>query len=60
VFRRLGWTETDYDAWSDKVLADGLTITVPSTWQGEEVLRFCFINPRTTLDDVRMILDSMA
>ena len=60
VFRRLGWDRARYDAWSDQALADGLTLTVASTWQGEDVLRFCIINPRTTVDDVRMILDSLA
>lgn len=59
LFRRVGWTERDYDDWSDKALASGLTLTVPTTWQGESVLRFCFINPNTTLDDVRMILESL-
>lgn len=59
VFRRLGWDLARYDAWSDAALASGLTLTVATSWQGESVLRFCFINPRTTLDDVQMILDSL-
>jgi L-2,4-diaminobutyrate decarboxylase len=59
VFRRVGWDQARYDAWSDKALADDLTLTVASKWQGEHVLRFCFINPRTTLADVQMILDSL-
>jgi L-2,4-diaminobutyrate decarboxylase len=59
VFRRVGWDKARYDAWSDKALADDLTLTVASKWQGEHVLRFCFINPRTTLADVQMILDSL-
>ena len=60
VFRRVGWDRARYDAWSHKALADGLTLTVASTWKGESVLRFCIINPRTTIDDVRLILDSLA
>jgi L-2,4-diaminobutyrate decarboxylase len=59
LFRRVGWDQARYDAWSDKALADDLTLTVASKWQGEHVLRFCFINPRTTLADVQMILDSL-
>ncbi len=59
VFRRVGWDHARYDAWSDKALADDLTLTVATRWQGEHVLRFCFINPRTTLADVQMILDSL-
>jgi L-2,4-diaminobutyrate decarboxylase len=59
IFRRVGWDQARYDAWSDQALADDLTLTVATKWQGEHVLRFCFINPRTTLDDVRMILNSL-
>ncbi len=59
LFRRVGWDHARYDAWSDKALADDLTLTVATKWQGEHVLRFCFINPRTTLADVQMILDSL-
>jgi len=60
VFRRLGWSRDDYYAWSDHALDDGLALVVPTSWRGETVLRFCFINPRTTMDDVRVILESMA
>lgn len=59
LFRRVGWAAADYKRWSDQALASGLTLTVPTTWQGETVLRFCFVNPRTELDDVRMILASL-
>lgn len=59
VFRRVGWTPEQYNEWSDKALADGMTITVPTAWRGETVLRFCFVNPRTTLDDVRAIVESL-
>ena len=57
-----GWAgrRDDYYAWSDRALDDGLAFVVPTSWQGETVLRFCFVNPRTTLDDVRIIIDSMA
>ncbi len=59
MFRRLGWGPDDYRAWSDRALADGLTLTVPTKWRGETVLRFCIVNPRTTLEDLAKILDSM-
>lgn len=59
MFRRIGWSAADYAAWSDRALADGLTFTVPSTWAGETILRFCFVNPRTTADDIAAILDSL-
>ncbi len=59
MFRRVGWSPEDYRDWSDRALADGLTLTVPSAWKGETVLRFCIVNPRTTVDDLAAILESM-
>jgi L-2,4-diaminobutyrate decarboxylase len=59
MFRRVGWTASDYQRWSDQVLRDGLTLTVPTSWLGETVLRWCFVNPRTTTDDLRLILDTL-
>jgi L-2,4-diaminobutyrate decarboxylase len=59
VFRRVGWSRDDYYAWSDRSLDDGLALVVPTSWRGETVLRFCFVNPRTTMDDVEVILESM-
>jgi L-2,4-diaminobutyrate decarboxylase len=59
VFRRLGWSRADYYAWSDRTLDEGLAFVVPTSWQGETVLRFCFVNPRTTPEDVLAILGSM-
>jgi len=35
------------------------TLTVPTQYAGETVLRWCFVNPRTTLDHVRAILGTM-
>jgi L-2,4-diaminobutyrate decarboxylase len=58
VFRRKGWQPDDYREWSDRMLAQGGTLTAPTSWQGETLLRFCFVNPTTTVGDVREILDS--
>ena len=60
MFRRHGWTQTDYDTWSDMLLAKGTAFVVPSRWQGEPVLRLCFVNPRTTVADVELILATLA
>ncbi|MDO8364954.1 MAG: pyridoxal-dependent decarboxylase [Actinomycetota bacterium] len=60
LFRRLGWTPEQYQAWSDDVLARGLALVVPTVYNGETVLRFCFVNPLTTSDDVQLILDALA
>ena len=59
MFRRVGWSAEDYRAWSDRALADGLTLTVPSSWRNETVLRFCIVNPRTTVEDLAAILATM-
>ncbi|MGA1362863.1 MAG: pyridoxal phosphate-dependent decarboxylase family protein [Ilumatobacteraceae bacterium] len=59
LFRRTGWSAADYDAWSARVLADGLTFAVPTSWKGETCLRLCIVNPETTADDIAMVLESM-
>lgn len=59
VFRRNGWGPDDYRRWSDDQLYSGESFVVPSSWNGETVLRFCIVNPRTTLDDIVAILDSL-
>ncbi len=60
LLRRIGWTPEQYQAWSDAELAAGRSFIVPTTWQHEVVLRFCIVNPRTTDDDIRAILDTLA
>ena len=60
LFRRTGWDAPRYQAWSDGMLADGTAFVVPTAWAGETVLRICIVNPRTTIDDIRLILDSLA
>ena len=34
-------------------------MTAPTSWDGETLLRFCFINPTTTREDVAEILASL-
>ncbi len=59
VFRRVGWTPEQYQRWSDAQLHAGQSFVVPSSWNGETVLRFCIVNPRTTNAHLVEILDSM-
>lgn len=59
MFRRRGWLPDQYNAWSDRMLATGFAFVVPTAWRGETVLRFCFVNPRTTLHDIEVIIDSL-
>lgn len=59
VFRRLGWTKEQYDAWSDAQLAAQRAFVVPTSWHGETVLRYCVVNPLTTVDDLAEIVASL-
>ncbi|MGB5692087.1 MAG: aminotransferase class V-fold PLP-dependent enzyme [Flavobacteriaceae bacterium] len=63
LFRRLGWTEEDYKSWTYKNHSEGLALVTPTKWKHEgeyeTVVRFCFINPDTTEEDITVILDSM-
>ena len=60
VFRRRGWAEDAYVAWSRRLLESGLAFVVPSTHAGETVLRLCIVNPRTTVADVEAVLATLA
>jgi glutamate/tyrosine decarboxylase-like PLP-dependent enzyme len=59
VLRRKGWTPEQYQMWSDSVLERGIAFVVPSTWQGETVLRMCIVNPRTTVAGLTRIFDTL-
>lgn len=59
VFRRIGWNAEQYQQWSDRTLESGLAFVVPSSWHGETVLRFCIVNPRTTVEALALVLDSL-
>jgi glutamate/tyrosine decarboxylase-like PLP-dependent enzyme len=59
MFRRLGWTLEDYSQWCARLLADQIAFVMPTSWQGETAMRFCFVHPRTTIDDVRLVLETM-
>jgi L-2,4-diaminobutyrate decarboxylase len=59
VFRRRGWTEADYETWSEAALRSGLGMITPTRHLGDMVLRFCFINPLTTRDDVDLVVDDL-
>jgi len=59
VLRRLGWTAADYERWSNEQLRTGESFVVPTTHDGETVLRMCFVNPRTEPAQVQGLIDSM-
>jgi len=59
AFRRRGWAAADYDRWADGLRASGTAFVMPTTVAGETVARLALVNPRTTLDDLRAVLDAM-
>ncbi|MEL0006994.1 MAG: pyridoxal-dependent decarboxylase, partial [Luminiphilus sp.] len=59
VFRRKGWSPDQYKAWSDQLLEQGKGLVTPTKHEGETVLRFCIVNPRTSRDDIQLILDTL-
>jgi len=60
LFRRLGWSATDYDSWTTRLLDDQIAFVAPSRWYGEPVARLAFLHPETTLDIVDEILATTA
>jgi glutamate/tyrosine decarboxylase-like PLP-dependent enzyme len=59
LFRRLGWSKADYDAWSARLLEAQIGFVTPTSWEGETVARFAFLHPDTTIEMVDEMLDSM-
>ena len=59
VFERIGWSPQQYTEWSNRLLDDQHSFVVPSSHAGRTNARFAIVNPRTTLDDLVSILDSM-
>ena len=59
VFRRIGWSVQDYHDWSDKILEAGDAFVTPTKFEGETVLRFCIVNPKTTVDHIKEILATL-
>ena len=58
AFRRRGWEAADYARWADELRTSGTAFVMPTTVAGETVARLAIVNPRTTLDDVRVVLDA--
>ena len=63
LFRRKGWKPEDYYQWTYKNHKENIALVTPTKWQQgnelETVARFCFINPDTTEEDLKIILETM-
>ena len=60
LFRRTGWEEDDYVAWSERNAAAGTALIVPTRWDGEVCMRVCIVNPLTDAARLHEILLDMA
>src|SRR6185503_11826759 len=56
AFRRRGWAPADYDRWADGLRESGTAFVLPTTVAGETVARLAIVNPRTTVDDLKIVL----
>jgi len=59
AFRRKGWSPAQYQQWSDALLEKQIGFIPPSKHAGEAILRFAFVNPWTSMNDVQMIVDTL-
>jgi glutamate/tyrosine decarboxylase-like PLP-dependent enzyme len=59
VFRRKGWTSEQYSSWSDELWDEGKAACFPSKFRGEPVFRFAIVNPRTTVDILMELVESL-
>ncbi|HAB28539.1 MAG: aspartate aminotransferase family protein [Xanthomarina sp.] len=63
LYRRKGWKPEDYTHWTYENHKKGFALVTPTKWKNgdtyETVSRFCFINPDTTEEDIRLILETM-
>ena len=60
LFRRVGWSAVDYQAWSDRLLADGIGVRRAHVVGRRDGAALCIVNPRTSVDDIVLIVDSLA
>ena len=59
AFTRPGWSPAEYQAWTEQAMEKGLAFVTPSRLDGAPIFRFCFVNPRTTTDEIAAILADM-
>ena len=59
AFTRKGWEKSDYQKWSDKLLADQIGFIPPSSHESKPILRFAIVNPWTKITDIEMILAAL-
>ena len=59
LFERPGWDAGAYREWSQRMAREGVILCVPTTWQGDPVLRLAFVNPATQAERVIEVLETL-
>jgi L-2,4-diaminobutyrate decarboxylase len=59
IFERIDWAPDDYAAWSAKLLDEQVAFVTPSRHANQVCTRFAIVNPRTTREDLELIIASM-
>lgn len=59
AFRRKGWAIRQYAEWSRRMLDAGIALVAPSNYDNQTMLRICIVNPRTTVEDVQVVLAAL-
>lgn len=60
AFRRPGWTLSDYSAWAAELQRNDLAFVRPTVFRGEACMRFAFLNPSTSLNDITPVLENLS
>jgi L-2,4-diaminobutyrate decarboxylase len=59
IFERLDWSAADYASWSARLLDQQVAFVTPTRHQGQACTRVAIVNPQTSVDDIRVIVESM-
>lgn len=59
LWRRPGWSATDYATWSRQLLADRIAFILPTTWHDETVARAVFLHPDCPPEVINDVIASM-
>lgn len=60
LFKRVGWTDPQYAAWSAARAREGVVLILPTRWRGDVCYRVCVVNPLTHITDLCTVLDDLA
>jgi len=60
LFRAVKRTTEEINVWAETQRRSGALLCLPTTWQGEKVLRICVVNPQTDPNYVLTVLESLS